>query len=183
MIQRLLIVGICLAFFECHNPEKADNQEAKTSDSDLKEQINVIEFPIGDETILELIEDLNGNNLLLKTKRSNELISVSGCGNSQFIKDTDGTIKIDSLIFGEGRKGFLVSSFVNGSTYGAETHFMIYKKGQWIVSRLPFSRMRIIDINEDGTDELIEYQSQNDSLIYNFQSGVVVPFDLANTTK
>ena len=184
MIKRLMILAFCLVLLGCN---VSDNDVARSSENiELKQgaKPEIIELDAnGDEAILELEEDKIKNILTIRTKKNDEVLSISGCGNNQFVRDNKGDIIIDTLNFYQSNIGYLITSFVNGSTYGAETYFLIHKKSQWLVSRLPFYRMRYSDINNDGIDELIDFKSQNDSSIYNFRSGIILPFDMNITTN
>ncbi len=124
---------------------------------------------------LELLKDESENAITLQTKRNDYLISKVGCGNSEFIKDQDGFVKIDTLTFSKNEQVFLLRSYIKGSTYGAECYFMVFKKSEWLIMALPFNRAQFYDLDHDGFDEIVGYKSQTDSAIYTFSAGLVLP--------
>ena len=139
-----------------------------------KKVVQIIELGIKGSK-LELLHDEYENSIFLQTKRNGDLISEIGRGNSEFIKDKDGTVSIDTLVFSMREHVYLITSYIKGSTYGAENYFLVFKKLEWLIMALPFDRARFYDTDQDGFDEIVEYNSQIDSAIYTFSSGLILP--------
>lgn len=139
------------------------------------EEHDVIQnFKLGTRgTTLEIVKDDLENSIVLKTKRNNYLISVAGCGNCEVIKNKNGSVKLDTLTFTKEDTVYLITSYIRGSTYGAECYFIVFKKSEWKVMALPFDRARFYDLDNDGFDEIVEYKSLMDSAIHTFNSGLV----------
>ena len=167
----LLILG-CTSFSEKDKNAPQKNAEEQTSIS--REIVQVLGLGTNGSTI-ELFKDESENSITLQTKKNDQIISKVGCGNSEYVKREDGSIKVDTLSFSKGKESYLITAYIRGSTYGAECYFIVFKKSQWLVMALPFDRARFYDADRDGFDEIVEYKSQTDSTIHTFNSGLVVP--------
>lgn len=126
---------------------------------------------------LKLFKNETENNLILQTKWKEEVISIAGCGNCEYVKEDDGTIKVKVLNFRDSQRAFLITAYVRGSTYGAENYFIAYENIQWRLIQLPFERAAFYDVDRDSIDEIIEYKPKSDSSIYSFQKGIIIKKD------
>lgn len=173
LVLPLLFVALgCTSFSETGNDAPQKNEKAEVSSK--QEVIQIFELGAQGAT-LELLKDESENSITLQTKRNAYLISKAGCGNSEFIKNEEGSVKLDTLTFSKDEQVYLVTSYIRGSTYGAECYFIVFKKSEWLVMALPFNRARFYDLDQDGFDEIVEYKSQTDSAIHTFNSGIVCP--------
>lgn len=134
-------------------------------------------FDLNEETTLQLFKNEIENTLILQTKWKNEIISIAGCGNCEYVTDDNGLIKIKKLHFSDNQKVFLITAYVRGSTYGAENYFLAYGNKHWFLNQLPFDRADFYDADEDSFDEIIEYKPESDSTIYTFQKGILIVKD------
>lgn len=167
----LLVLGC--TFFSEENKDTSQKNEKKQVPAN-QELIQV--FELGTKgSILELLKDESENAITLQTKKNNEIVSKVGCGNSEYVKREDGSIKLDTLNFSKNEESYLITSYVRGSTYGAECYYIIFKKSQWLVMALPFDRAKLYDVDLDGFDEIVEYKSQTDSAIHRFNLGLILP--------
>ncbi|MGB3452679.1 MAG: hypothetical protein WBA59_02495 [Moheibacter sp.] len=170
----LVIMGCAYFFNDKRN--KPTEEGNRTKNANCEKLIQSIELD-SDGNVLELFKSEIENTITLQTKKNGTAISRVGCGNSEYINNEKGSIKLDSLKFSEKDKGYLITSYIKGSTYGAECYFIVFKRTQWLIMTLPFNRAKFYDTNQDGFDEIIEYKSQSDSIIYTFKSGLVLPIE------
>lgn len=172
LIFPFLIAILGCTFF--NDSSKPHNQKGKAEVTGRQQIVQI--FKLGTQgTTLELIRDESENSISLQTKRNDYFISKVGRGNSEFVENENGSVKIDTLFFTKNKVSYLITSYIKGSTYGAECYFMIYKNTEWIVMALPFDRARFYDVDRDGLEEIIGYKSQVDSTIYTFNAGLLLP--------
>jgi hypothetical protein len=126
---------------------------------------------------LNIVVDSNKNYILsILDNSSKYLSSISGCGNC-FIDTSINYIVSKNL--SKSNPTIVIEAGVNGSTYGATNLFIIWQEQSWKtweIYKAPFKQYLLSDINKDGIDEVIEYKSDGDSMIYRFGNGLLIPY-------
>ena len=170
MNNRLLfVVQFVISFIGISSCNTANNNDLT----------NRIALPLvsdsGSTDSLVVIQNLSENYMMVSTKHNDRVISLCGGGNIDFCYTDSNSIAIDSAYFDETGVSYVLPLYVIGSTYGAIEYYVIYRDDYllytyWNVYKLPFSRLVIRDVNEDGFSELITYE-KSDSLVYSFKHG------------
>lgn len=123
---------------------------------------------------LVIVQNLKGNYIMVQTKHDNDIISICGGGNLDFCQRQDGSIIIDTAIFDGTGVSYVLPLYVKGSTFGAVESYVIYREYSesafWLVCKLPFLNVEIMDADEDGISDVITYCG-NDSTVYSFTNG------------
>lgn len=132
----------------------------------------------GGEYWLDVISDNLENFLILQTRRNNEILAISGYGNSSITLDDNNRILVDTIDFMNDKKvEYLLTSFIKGSTYGASVYYIIYFNNQWNIFQFPFDNLEVkydVKINDFA---VITYDPMRISRKFRFNSGVLKPID------
>lgn len=178
-IQELIIVVILFVFVGCTSNKKKKKEIHQEQKAPQNEKVIKV-FSLGNKNsnaTAELIRNSHENSITIQTKRDDFLLAKSGYGNSDFqINDKGGSIKIDTVQFNKFKSNaYVIYTYIKGSTFGAGFNYIIYKKDEWAVMRLPFLRSKISDVDADGYKEIINFTSTGDKTTYYFRSGLVYP--------
>jgi len=115
-------------------------------------------------------KDTNSNLIISIYNSENYFLeAINGCGNcdttSNFIKE----IKFSK---NSNCNEFALSTYINNSTFGAENLFIIWNENNsWHITKTPFLRYEIKDLNNDKYFEIIDYTNENNGVPYCFDNG------------
>jgi hypothetical protein len=127
----------------------------------------------GKLSTLKIINDTSSNLILsISDPLKNYIEGINGCGNCSV---TDTFYRKIHLSKNSNCSEYAINSYVNGSTFGAEYLFILWNDSiEWNITRTPFHRFEIRDINEDGIDEIIDYTTTKNGIPYTFNNGNII---------
>jgi len=132
---------------------------------------------LDNSNLLNIERDTNSNYVIsIMDSLQGYLNSINGCGNCN-IDSTDNPLI--AMNFSNSTTIFIIEAGINGSTYGATNLFIIWQDQNWKtweIYRVPFTKYNFNDIDKDGIDEIIEYKPNQDSVIYNFNNGLLIQY-------
>lgn len=176
MIKLILLFLFFMAgcSFDSEKPYKSLEEDKKTETTNGPELIQVFELDSLGNT-LELLKDDKKDCILLQTKQNEWIVNIAGSGYSAFALNEDESIELKKLKFPKENNCYLVEGYIRGSTYGAVCYFFVYRHIGWLIAPLPFDRVDVYDIDNDGYDEIIEYRGQDKQVLYTFERGLILP--------
>jgi hypothetical protein len=126
---------LCLSvLFSC------SNTNAK-SPFRTKEMVDTTRIKLDSICTLDILVNKTKNYTALVLRDSSAMNSLIGYGNT-FPVEKNNRISLDTMVFTRGgEKSYLFRTYVNGSTFGAEVNYIIYKEfGWWNIFRIPFDK-------------------------------------------
>jgi len=176
MIKLILLFLFFMAgcSFDNEKPDKSLKENRKTETTNGPELIQVFELDSLGNT-LELLKDDKKDYILLQTKQNARIVNIAGSGYSEFALNENKNVELKKLKFPKENNCYLVEGYIYGSTYGAVCYFIVYGHIGWLITPLPFDRVDVYDIDNDGYDEIIEYRRQGKQILYTFERGLILP--------
>jgi hypothetical protein len=121
---------------------------------------------------LDILVHKTKNYTALVLRDSSAINTLIGYGNT-FPVEKNNRISLDTIVFTRGgEKSYLLRTYVNGSTYGAEVNYIIYKEsGWWNIFRIPFDKN---DVRYDAAKkehQILIFKMDDEIEKYTFSNG------------
>lgn len=153
-------------------PETKKNL-AQNTDSVLLDKVILTPKSIADLRILITIE--SKYDLLFRIKdKYGSLWGACGLGNSKLAAKKPSELVEKKELMKNETDEFIIETYVDGSTYGAEHLVIIWNDGlYWNITAAPFQRAFLEDRNNDGILEIVEYYGSKNKKgdVYSFKDG------------
>lgn len=109
-----------------------------------KEIIDTTIFVLDKTWKLDIVENKTKNYTAIILRDSTSISSLIGSGNTFPIKKNNEVCLDTILLNGGSMKAYLMRTYVNGSTYGAEVNYIIYQSSvYWELFQIPFDQSEI----------------------------------------
>jgi|GEM_PF-6272786 len=174
MKSTIVILG--LVFISCLFACDSDANIGNTSNFTRKLSNDTITVFLLNESsgkyYLDIIQSKNPRYLNLELRQNEDVLSSIGYSNvSPVIKEE--LPKIDTLDFNtDGLSEYVVYSYVEGSTYGADVDFIVYHGISTMeLIRIPFERIKISYMDKFQDYIITSYEANGTEILYKFDKG------------